>query len=128
MALSSGTTKHLYSVFFTDTRTGYAVGDSGIILKTTNGEGYPLGINNQLSLSNTLIVYPNHTSSQITIETSAIGTQNQLTISDLRGQELITRQITETKTQIDISSLPSGVYIVKNLREKGVQVGKFIKQ
>jgi len=34
---NSGTTKNLFSVHFTDANTGYAVGDSGIILKTTNG-------------------------------------------------------------------------------------------
>ena len=34
---NSGTTKNLYSVHFTDANIGYAVGDSGIILKTTNG-------------------------------------------------------------------------------------------
>jgi len=33
----SGTTNNLHSVYFTDVNTGYAVGDSGIILKTTNG-------------------------------------------------------------------------------------------
>jgi photosystem II stability/assembly factor-like uncharacterized protein len=34
---NSGTTKTLHSVYFTDANTGYAVGDSGTILKTTNG-------------------------------------------------------------------------------------------
>jgi photosystem II stability/assembly factor-like uncharacterized protein len=34
---TSGTNKSLWSVCFTDTNTVYAVGDSGIILKTTNG-------------------------------------------------------------------------------------------
>jgi photosystem II stability/assembly factor-like uncharacterized protein len=34
---NSGTTKTLNSVYFTDVITGYAVGDSGIILKTTDG-------------------------------------------------------------------------------------------
>jgi photosystem II stability/assembly factor-like uncharacterized protein len=34
---NSGTTKDLYSVYFTDVNTGYAVGDSGTILKTING-------------------------------------------------------------------------------------------
>ncbi len=34
---NSGTTKNLRSVHFTDANTGYAVGDSGTILKTING-------------------------------------------------------------------------------------------
>jgi len=32
------------------------------------------------------------------------------------------------KTTIDISGLKSGVYVVKVVGEKGVQVGKFIRQ
>jgi photosystem II stability/assembly factor-like uncharacterized protein len=34
---NSGTTKNLNDVYFTDANTGYAVGDSGTILKTTDG-------------------------------------------------------------------------------------------
>ena len=44
------------------------------------------------------------------------------------SQQLITRQITEPKTQIDISNLPSGVYFVRLAGERMVKVGKFIKQ
>ena len=33
----SGTTKNLYGVYFTDANTGTVVGDSGTILRTTNG-------------------------------------------------------------------------------------------
>ncbi len=36
-AQNSGTTKDLYSVYFTDVNTGYAVGDSVTILKTIIG-------------------------------------------------------------------------------------------
>ena len=36
-SLSSGTSKWLYSVCFTDTSNGYTVGEGGIILKTING-------------------------------------------------------------------------------------------
>lgn len=37
IAMNSGTTRNLYSAYFTSANTGYLVGDSGIILKTTNG-------------------------------------------------------------------------------------------
>ena len=37
------TPNYLYSVYFTDANTGYAVGEGGTILKTTNGGGtFPL--------------------------------------------------------------------------------------
>jgi hypothetical protein len=72
-----------------------------------------------------IIVYPNPSSDKITIETSVEG---NLSILNLNGQELLTRQITEPKTILDISILPSGVYFVKLVWKKGVQVGKFVKQ
>jgi hypothetical protein len=36
--------------------------------------------------------------------------------------------ITEPNTTIDVSGLKSGIYVIKIIGEKGVQVGKFIKQ
>jgi hypothetical protein len=44
------------------------------------------------------------------------------------GQQLITRQITRPVTQIDISVLPAGVYLVRMTSDKTVATGKFIKQ
>jgi photosystem II stability/assembly factor-like uncharacterized protein len=48
---NSGTTQHLYDVYFIDTQTGWACGDNGTILKTING-----GIN--WNLQNTSITEP----------------------------------------------------------------------
>jgi hypothetical protein len=72
-----------------------------------------------------LSFYPNPASTNITISTPAKGS---LSILNLNGQQVITRQITEPKTQFNISALPSGVYVVKLVGEKGVQVGKIIKE
>jgi hypothetical protein len=128
VALSSGTIWNLYSVYFTDANTGYAVGAVGTILKTTNGGGYPQGVNNFLSISNSLKLYPNPAFNDLTVETSETATQIQLSILNLEGQQLITRQLTQPKTQLDISSLPSGVYFVRLTSDKSVVTGKFIKQ
>jgi hypothetical protein len=73
-------------------------------------------------------IYPNPSSTKVTIETSAIPTKSQVFILNLSGQELITRQITEPKAQIDISTLPSGIYFVKILGDKTIQIGKIIKE
>jgi hypothetical protein len=47
---------------------------------------------------------------------------------NLNGQEVMQYKITESKTQIDITSLPSGVYFVRLTNDKTVQVGKIVKQ
>jgi len=44
----SGTNKHIYNSYFLDSSTGFAVGDSGLILRTSNG-----GINWTVQNSNT---------------------------------------------------------------------------
>jgi hypothetical protein len=85
-------------------------------------------INNIWIVSNSIKIYPNPVTDKVTIETSAIQTNGQLSIITLTGQQLISRQVTELKTVIDISTLPSGVYFVRLTNDKTVQVGKFIKQ
>lgn len=70
-------------------------------------------------------IHPNPASDFITIETA---NQKQATILNLNGQELITQEVSDPKTQIDVSGLPSDIYLVKLVGKKGVQVGKFIKQ
>jgi len=85
---------------------------------------YPTGIPCEETLSS-LLIYPNPASTHITIETLL---QEEVSIFNLQGQELLSQQITEPKTRIDISSLPSGVYFVRVTGEQAVQVGKFVKQ
>jgi photosystem II stability/assembly factor-like uncharacterized protein len=125
---NSGTSSNLTSVFFTDANTGYAVGDSGVILKTTNGGGSTTGIANQTQIVNSLKIYPNPASDKITVEISSNPSKSELSILNINGQELITGQITESRTQLDISNLSEGVYFVRLTGEKTVQLGKFVKQ
>jgi len=73
-------------------------------------------------------LFPNPATDKITIEISGEKVECNLTIVNIEGQELITRQINKPKTQIDISSLPGGIYFVRLMGERTIQVGKFIKQ
>jgi photosystem II stability/assembly factor-like uncharacterized protein len=120
--LSSDTIDHLHSVCFTDANTGYAVGVSGTIIKTTNG-GNPVGTNDLSSESSTLNIYPNPTPNQVTIVTP---TKDHFYLLNLKGQELFKNEITGTKTQLDISNLSSGIYLLPVTGERIVRVGKFI--
>ena len=71
------------------------------------------------------LIYPNPSYSKIIVETTGKG---YLTILNLNGKELLQQEITSPSTTIDVKGLPSGIYIVKVIGEKGIQVGKFIKQ
>jgi len=75
-----------------------------------------------------LLLYPNPASDYITIETSLTSAKNQVSIQAVGGRQLITRQFTESKMNIDISNLPSGVYFVRLIADRLVQVQKFVKQ
>ena len=89
-----------------------------------------LGINDLKMRDASITVYPNPSSKTITIElshTTAIKSAF-LTIISLNGQQLIARQISERKTQLDISNLPSGVYFIRVTTDRTVEVGKIIKQ
>ena len=72
-----------------------------------------------------LSIYPNPTSSQITIETH---TKGHFSILNLNGQLLLQQEITELTTIVDIKELKGGIYLVKLAGEKGLQIGKLIKK
>jgi D-alanyl-D-alanine carboxypeptidase len=87
--------------------------------------GWPVGTNELSSQPGTMNIYPNPSSTKVTIESPAKGYLSVLNLSSL---ELLHQEIIEPTTTIDVSTLPCGVYVVKLIGEKGVQVGKIIKQ
>ena len=88
----------------------------------------PGGVENQVAGRSSLKCYPNPSTGKITIETSDKTKNRSLSVLDLAGQQVLTSQVAQTVITIDISTLPSGVYVVKLVGEKGVQVGKFVKE
>jgi hypothetical protein len=75
-----------------------------------------------------ILVFPNPAKDKITIETSAPPVNSQLSIMNLSAQELITQKITECKTVINISHLPTGIYFIRLTRNMSADIGKLIKQ
>ncbi len=71
------------------------------------------------------VIFPNPTVDNLTIESlqSAV-----IEITNIQGQLVKTITATGNKTNIDVSALPCGVYIVQAKMEKGVAVSKFIKE
>ena len=122
----SGTTENLNSVNFWYSDYGFAVGDGGTILMTKNGGGN--GINDQAFQAAPLHIFPNPAFTGVSIETVVTATGGLLTVSNLSGMLMLTRRIAGVKTQLDISTLPTGVYAVRLFGDRSVQVGKFLKQ
>jgi hypothetical protein len=114
----------LYSIAVTG-NSAFAGGWYCYLFGTTNG-GITVSSGPWAKLQRHFIsVYPNPSSSSITIETPYPG---QLSILALSGQVLLTSQVTESKSIVDISCLPGGAYVVTIVGEKGMQVGRFVKE
>ena len=74
-------------------------------------------------------IYPNPTYSSITIELQTQPSKNTLlSLFNTNGQQLIIQPIADPQTEIDISYLSNGIYIVKVWNDKDVMIQKVIKQ
>jgi hypothetical protein len=73
-------------------------------------------------------VFPNPIKNKITIEILPIEKESILIICNINGQELIRQNLTQTETQLDINNLTSGIYFVKLITDKTVEVRKIIKE
>ena len=75
----------------------------------------------------TLTVYPNPTNNVLFVETQFIASQPTATayrITNLMGQTILSGNITAETQQIDVESLPAGMYFIS----VGEQTMKFVKQ
>lgn len=68
-------------------------------------------------------MYPNPTSNTLTIQTA--NSITNLTIANLLGQTIFTNNYHSETIQVDVSTLPPGVYFVKI---NGTEVRKFVKE
>jgi UDP-3-O-[3-hydroxymyristoyl] glucosamine N-acyltransferase len=85
--------------------------------------------NDELKVQPAFAIYPNPSSTAITISTPATIYKNTfMTVYNINGQQIMTRQITEQQTVVDVSGLVQGVYFVKVTDDRTIQVGKFIKE
>ncbi len=73
-------------------------------------------------------VYPSPTSETITIEMASIEKSSRVFIYNSNGKLLVEKAISETKTNIDITNLPKGLYFIKLTAEQGMTVKKFVKE
>ncbi len=74
---------------------------------------------------NTFDIYPNPSSSSVTIAANRAG-YFEVAVQGLNGQEMITAA-GEEKIELDITSLPKGMYLIRTLHEGSVTHTKWIK-
>ena len=71
-------------------------------------------------------IYPNPASNQLTIEANE--TIQKVSIYNLIGQEVLTKNPKSNKTILQINELPKGVYVVSTTIEGKDSTSKFIKE
>ncbi|MFZ4399926.1 MAG: YCF48-related protein [Bacteroidales bacterium] len=119
---NSATLNRLYSVYLTQTGLGFAVGENGMILKNSS-----VVFINKDEIENNLKIYPNPTKSKIIIDISNFSQNCKLQICNYNGQEVIQQQMKDNLVEIDMSNLANGVYFLKLITDKTVEVRKIIK-
>lgn len=73
-------------------------------------------------------IYPNPFNDKIIIETSNVTSATYCSLLNIQGQVLLKKHIAENKTQIDLDNLYSGVFFVKIISDRVVDMKKIIKE
>ena len=138
--IDGGLTWHLQQEDFNCTMEGFQAIDKDVIfLKpkyptkciyyTINGGGPVGSTQEQIEPEKKWKIQPNPAQSYFIIKTEGkIASVSKLYLMNIQGQILQKQDIMEQDNVIDISSLSRGVYFVKVVDEKGVWVGKVVKE
>jgi hypothetical protein len=87
-----------------------------------------VGVKENNSSQGGMKIYPNPVRNTLTVETLQPIGKSTLYVFNASGQELLTRQVVSSKTQLDMSSFAKGVYTIRLLNNDKVEVGKIIKE
>ncbi len=90
-------------------------------------KGCPTSIDNLENISDVFNIFPNPSTSKITIQFNNLEKENDLFVYNMNGQELIKLKLIDKLTNIDIGNFNSGIYFVKLINAKSVKTKKIIK-
>ena len=101
----------------------------------TNNDGLPDYLQQSVALGtaseilNTFAVYPNPAKDKLTIAFDELYNEIAITIYSINGQEVYKQNnITDLKTEINISNLSSGVYMINIISDDKTTTKKFVKE
>jgi hypothetical protein len=111
------------------------VGDNGTILKTTDGGGFFVGLNDLSPKSNQLKIYPNPAKDKCNVQCACLRQVNyvcdirSIEIFNLTGEKVYGAEFsagTMNSVEVDLD-FPAGVYFVRLTSDKDVEVGKLVR-
>ncbi|MES2727290.1 MAG: choice-of-anchor B family protein [Bacteroidota bacterium] len=95
------------------------------VLKINYGVGV---VNNEIKTAEKITLYPNPAKNNITINLPENSSTYHVQISNSIGQTIKQVDVNDSNKQIDVSSLPSGVYLVNIHTENTNQQIKFVRE
>jgi hypothetical protein len=78
--------------------------------------------------TNTISTFPNPIKDQLNIVLSEMKNECEISISDLTGKVLLKQHITDKISNVDFSNLVKGIYFLKLINGKQVEVRKIIRE
>jgi hypothetical protein len=82
----------------------------------------------EISKKESINIYPNPANNRVTIEIPLQTEDAIISIYNITGQLLLKQSLQQSQTEISISSLAKGIYIIKVSSADGIAVKKFIKE
>ncbi|MFK8010152.1 MAG: FG-GAP-like repeat-containing protein [Saprospiraceae bacterium] len=72
---------------------------------------------NEINSEHSLVIYPNPTDSEIILKTTQVlfSEKDQMILYNLTGEVLFSTKISDQQTRINLSSYPSGIYIIRSV-------------
>ncbi len=79
---------------------------------------------------NSFLLYPNPVSSTLNVKADAITAGTTIKVMDILGKTIVTKQVSSTNSQLDVSKLSKGVYMLLIFNKDGsiAKTAKFVKQ
>ena len=114
---------NIVSIFIVNDSLAYAAGNLGVILKNSNL--FYDGINENISSEQNIFLSPNPATDKLRIKNSELRIKN-IEIYNVFGERVYKSE--SPKSEINISNLPSGIYVVRVNADKTQMTGKFVKE
>ncbi|MBK6964269.1 MAG: T9SS type A sorting domain-containing protein [Bacteroidales bacterium] len=124
--LHVNTNNSLESVCITESGTIYISGTYGTLL-TSADSGHVVEVKEKIPFISGK-AYPNPARDYFTLEMPKYSSDARYSIYNMNGQGLISGEINNTKTQIDLTDFPPGVYIFRVIDREETHTGKIIKE
>ena len=84
----------------------------------------PVGIEETDATTLSLVVFPNPTTSEVSVFMNEYELESKIDVYDLNGKQVLSKAVEGAVTTLPASTLPNGMYIVKS----GERTAKFIKK